>query len=340
MTPADRGEAIAGFIAAATGATSVAIEGARPLSGGAIQENWALDAVIEGGRLAGRQALVLRCDSAAGVPESIPRLAEFTILQAAHRAGIAVAEPLLACEDPAVLGRPFFLMRRLAGSADPRRLVRDAALEPQRPALARRLGAELARIHALDAAAALAAPPPAAPVATALAAIERRLTGVPPRPALEWGLRWLVLNAPAECPARLLHGDFRTGNLLVEDGRLVAVLDWEFAGWGDPAADLGWFSARCWRFGADGREAGGLADLETFLGGYVGVAGAAVDRGRVRWWQAFAALRWAVIAREQAGRHLSGRQPSLELALTGRIVPELELDLLMAAPALVREVRP
>jgi hypothetical protein len=39
-------------------------------------------------------------------------------------------------------------------------------------------------------------------------------------------------------------------------------------------------------------------------------------------------VRWAVIALQQAQRHLSGEQPSLELALTGRMVPEMEFDLL------------
>ncbi|MNF12669.1 hypothetical protein D3C80_2142390 [compost metagenome] len=39
-------------------------------------------------------------------------------------------------------------------------------------------------------------------------------------------------------------------------------------------------------------------------------------------------LRWAVIALQQAERHLSGQQRSLELALTGRLVPELEYEIL------------
>ncbi|MNF12535.1 hypothetical protein D3C80_2140590 [compost metagenome] len=41
-----------------------------------------------------------------------------------------------------------------------------------------------------------------------------------------------------------------------------------------------------------------------------------------------ATLRWAVIALQQTQRHLSGEEPSLELALTGRLLPELELEIL------------
>jgi hypothetical protein len=43
---------------------------------------------------------------------------------------------------------------------------------------------------------------------------------------------------------------------------------------------------------------------------------------------AMATMRWATIALEQAERHLTGNETSLELALTAHLVPELELDLL------------
>jgi hypothetical protein len=48
----------------------------------------------------------------------------------------------------------------------------------------------------------------------------------------------------------------------------------------------------------------------------------------VHWWELAATVRWAVIAAAQAERHLSGREDNLELALTGHIVPELEMDVL------------
>jgi hypothetical protein len=46
-------------------------------------------------------------------------------------------------------------------------------------------------------------------------------------------------------------------------------------------------------------------------------------------------IRWAVIALQQAHRHISGGEASLELALTGRLLPELELatiDLIAPGP--------
>jgi hypothetical protein len=53
-----------------------------------------------------------------------------------------------------------------------------------------------------------------------------------------------------------------------------------------------------------------------------------VDRDRVLYFEVMATVRWAVLALQQGQRHLSGEQRSLELALTARLVPELELDAL------------
>jgi aminoglycoside phosphotransferase (APT) family kinase protein len=133
---------------------------------------------------------------------------------------------------------------------------------------------------------------------------------------------------PRTSGVALIHGDYRTGNYLVDEGRLTAVLDWEFARWGDPRQDLGWFTARCWRFNGRELEGGGIAPLQPFLQGYASVAGHAIERTELDYWQAIAHLRWAVIALQQAARHAAGGQRSLELALTGRIVHELEYELL------------
>ena len=148
-----------------------------------------------------------------------------------------------------------------------------------------------------------------------------------PRPVLEWGLRHLERSAPPPGDAVLNHNDFRTGNYMVEGNRIAAVLDWEFAAWGDPHADLGWLCAPCWRFGAMARDAGGVGSRDAFYGAYTAASGRAVDHARVLWWELAATVRWAVVAADQAGRHLAG-DTSLELALTGHIVPELEMDVL------------
>jgi aminoglycoside phosphotransferase (APT) family kinase protein len=116
---------------------------------------------------------------------------------------------------------------------------------------------------------------------------------------------------------------------MVTEAGLSAILDWEFADWGDPHADIGWLCAKCWRFGGPG-EVGGIGARPTFYAAYERGSGRAVDDAAVGWWEIAATVRWAVIAIAQAERHVSGQEPSLALALTGHIVPELELDVMRA----------
>ncbi|HEX4944635.1 MAG TPA: phosphotransferase family protein [Usitatibacteraceae bacterium] len=322
------------FLAGACRATRVAIERWERLSGGAIQENVALDVVIEGGPHAGRHAWVLRTDSPSTVAVSHSRPREFEILRAAHGAGVRVPEPLFDCHDGN--GPDFFIMRRMPGIAAGHRLSKDDALVPDRAALARDLGENLARLHRVKppvASLAFLGEVPADHARATIAGYRHdldQLTAVRGEawPALEWGLAWCARHAPAPLAPCLLHRDYRTGNYLVHEGRLTAVLDWEFAGWGDPREDLGWMLARCWRFARPDRDAGGVGSADDFLAGYADAGGRATAKEETRYWQAMAHLRWAVIALQQAERHRSGSQRSLELALTAHIVPELENEIL------------
>ena len=107
------------------------------------------------------------------------------------------------------------------------------------------------------------------------------------------------------------------------------MLDWELVHIGEAYEDLAWFCIRAWRFGApEHLGAGGLGSVESFLSAYEAAAGTTVDREAFRWWLILATLRWGVICRYQAERHLSGQTPSVELAAIGRRVCETEWDLL------------
>ncbi|MFM2036304.1 MAG: hypothetical protein RL459_1569, partial [Pseudomonadota bacterium] len=142
-------QALSRFLAQAACARSVQIQEARILSGGAIQENWLIDARIEGGPHHGLLQAVLRCDSPSGVSVSHGRAQEFALLRVAFEAGVTVPEPLWLCLDRDVMGRPFFIMRRIAGTAAAHAMVKDLALGGNRQQLTERLGRELARIHSI-----------------------------------------------------------------------------------------------------------------------------------------------------------------------------------------------
>lgn len=331
--PAVRGR-LAGFIATASGEPIASIE-AVPLTGGAIQENW-LVTVDLGGR---RQELVLRTDAPSRVAVSHGRSEEFAILRVAHRAGVTVPEPLWLCRDPTVLGQVFYLMRRAHGVAAGYRVVKDKRLGGDRAKLAKRLGSELARIHTirpgtpgLEFLAMPTGSPALDQVALLRADLDRRSAGYP---ALEWGLRWAERNAPPLGDIVLVHQDFRSGNYMVDETGLTAILDWEFGAWGDPVADIGWFCAKCWRYGEDALEAGGIALRADFYRGYAAAGGRPVNPTAVHYWEVMAHLRWGIIALQQADRHILGRERSLELALTGRVLAEVELgaiDLIAPGP--------
>lgn len=323
-------EALCAWLRVAWQADCVEVVDHGRLVGGAIQDNRRIEVRVVGGRMAGAHDLVLRLDAPSVLAMSHDRTEEYRLLQAAHAAGVTVAEPVALCTDEGPLGGAFFLMRWVGGTAEARALTAAAPL----PDLVRDCGRELAHIHRIRPGAAgldFLADAPADPARGAVAFLRGLLDMLPDRhPALEWGLAWLDRHAPAPASVTLCHRDFRTGNIMAEDGRLSAVLDWEFAAWSDPAEDIGWFCAGCWRFRRPDLEAGGLGSLKDLLAAYVAAGGTAPERTRICWWQKMALARWAVIALHQAERHRSGKERSIELALTGHLVSKLELDLLMA----------
>src|SRR6516162_1770622 len=328
-----RRAALSRFLATASAARTVEITGLSPLRGGALQENWGLDACFCGGALDGKQRLVLRTSAATGVAASLTRHQEFAVHKAVFAAGVQVPEPLFASEDAAVWGKPFFIMRRVDGIAAPDRITGDPTLDPALPAIAERLGRELACIHTIQ-------PPrpdlafltpyadtgPIQQIARFRAYLDCHPT---PRPVLEWGMRWLETHIPPPAAPVLCHHDFRTGNYMLKGTTLTAILDWEFAGWGDPHEDIGWFCCKSWRSARLDREAGGIADRAQFYRGYELGSGRVIDPRRVHFWEVLASVRWAVIALQQTDRHLSGGERDLDLALTGRRATECELELLM-----------
>src|SRR5438874_5054999 len=187
--------ALSRFLPGASGAEKVEVAACELLAGGAIQENWGLDVFFSDGRLAGPQRVVLRTNAASGIPSSLARLDEFAVLQAAFAAGVTVPEPLFACADPGVIGKPFFVMRRVAGTAQGRRITSDPALEPALPRIAARLGKELAGIQTIRPPCpdlAFLPPPeesvPARQIVDFRAYLDRHPN---PRPVLEWAIRWL-----------------------------------------------------------------------------------------------------------------------------------------------------
>jgi aminoglycoside phosphotransferase (APT) family kinase protein len=295
----------------------VTIENLRTLTGGASRTTWAFDAIGEDAR----QALILRT----GPPDDVHAGMELeaAVQQRAAAAGAPVPHILTADNSPAALGSPYLICNAIDGETIVRRIHRTLHDEA-RERLLRQCAKALAAIHRAD--------PDGIGLTEAdqLGEWRNRLDEMGDTTAtFEWAFRSLAANRPPPTARRLVHGDFRMGNLIVDDSALAAVLDWELVHIGEVYEDLAWFCIRAWRFGApEALGAGGLGSVESFLAAYEEAAGAAVDRDTFRWWLTVATLRWGVICRFQAERHLSGQTPSVELAAIGRRVSETEWDVL------------
>ena len=307
----------------------VTIENLSRESGGASRQTWSFDALADGAR----QGLILRRDpplqdkSGGERSSSLDRATEFRVLLAAHRAGVRAPEPLFELSADDGLGEAY-VMRRIAGTAIARKLLRDAPYKEARRRIAGQLGEILVRIHATD----TATLPPLAvrQAADQIAMLHRSLDGLAsPQPVFELALSWLDRRKPAPVARPVLvHGDYRTGNYLADATGVTAILDWEGAHLGDPVEDLGWLCVKSWRFGAVDKPAGGFGSREELWLAYERAGGPKVDPARAHWWEVLGTARWGITCHTQAWRHLSGAVKSMELASIGRRAVETEVDLL------------
>jgi aminoglycoside phosphotransferase (APT) family kinase protein len=293
----------------------------RRLSGGASRITSSFELGAGDGTV---RPLILQQDRGDGVGGGTRVPVEAALLRAAGAAGVPVPD-VVAAGEAAGLDPGWLVVERLAGETIPRRILRDPEWRGARRALTAQCGRALAAIHAIDPDT-IEGLPPRDPFCDPLPFLD----GVDEvRPALELGVRWLEAHRPPSGRRVTVHGDFRSGNLLVDPEGLRGVLDWELAHAGDPVEDIGWLCARAWRFGGPGRV-GGFGDLPGLLEAYAAAGGEPVDPDRVTWWQNYATVKWAVICTLQAWAHLSGTTRSVELAAIGRRVCESEWDLFVA----------
>jgi hypothetical protein len=148
------------------------------------------------------------------------------------------------------------------------------------------------------------------------------------RPIVALGLAWLRANLPPPVAPRLVHGDFRIGNLMTEHGRLTGVLDWEIAHTGDTCEDLAYGCMAVWRFGS-AKPAFGLGELDQLFDAYHANGGQPVDPARFRFWLVYRTVWWALgcLGMGQTWRSYADR--SLERVVVARRASEQELDLLL-----------
>lgn len=319
MTEPALEQQLAAVVGASFGANKVEIQSLVRMSGGASRQTWSFDAVVGGTT----HELILRRAGATKADGPL-MLMEAAAMTEAARVGVPEPDVIAAQGDDSVLGAPFVIMQRVAGETIARKILRDEEYAEARPKLAGQCGTILARLHTMDTS--------ALPDATHLDALgffrDVFVASKVVSPTLELAFRWLEANQPESGRRTVVHGDFRHGNLIVGPEGIRAVLDWELVHLGDPMEDLGWLCTRAWRFGGK-PPVGGFGEYTDLFTAYEAEAGIAIDPEEVAWWELFGTVKWGVICIMQAGRHLGGSEPSVELAAIGRRLYEQEYDIVM-----------
>jgi aminoglycoside phosphotransferase (APT) family kinase protein len=298
----------------------------RRLTGGASLQTWSFD-LRHGATV---MPLILRRLPPGQAPlmNSVPLATEAAIITEAAEHGVPVANIRLVLDPADGLGEGF-VADRVGGLALPTKILREERFADLRQRLASRFGEILARIHRIP-----AARVPELSVLTAtgqLESMERSYLSRPMRsPVFELAFKWLRkrLDRIEGKPLCVIHGDFRLGNIMVDERDVTAVLDWELVHIGDPAEDLGWITVNSWRFGNIGSVVAGVGTLEQLLEGYRSQGGAEIEPERVLFWRALGSLRWGVGCGEMSHAFEQGRDRSIERGMIGRRVSETELDLL------------
>jgi aminoglycoside phosphotransferase (APT) family kinase protein len=251
---------------------------------------------------------------------------EWRVLQAVAPTAVPAPGPLALCEDPAVTGASFYVMEWVDGLV-PANAETAAALAPQaRARLTLDLVDVLAELHAL------------VPAEVGLADwarpgdyLQRQLSrwhrqvhqSGTAHLALADRVHAALLSCPPGDEDRVVHGDYRAGNVLAgPDGAVRAVLDWELATLGHPLADLGWLVAS-WR-SADGdrptvtespSDLPGFGSSRDLVERYAQRSGR--DVSALPLYEAFARWRSACINAGVRARYLAGAVPDDGFDVTG-----------------------
>jgi aminoglycoside phosphotransferase (APT) family kinase protein len=241
---------------------------------------------------------------------------EYRVMAALQDTGVPVPRTYALCDDPDVIGAPFYVMQKVEGTA-----YRWASqLEPLGPERARRISCDLidtlAALHAVDPAEVGLNDfgRPAGFLARQVSRWKKQLDASYCRdlPAAAELHAMLAASVPEQSPDGIVHGDYRLDNVLVDDSdRLAAVIDWEMATLGDPLTDLGLFLiyhrfAKIMRGAiADASMAPGFLDEEEVLQRYAAASNR--DLANVGFYLGLAAFKLAVITEGIYYRHLHGQ---------------------------------
>ena len=257
---------------------------------------------------------------------------EYRVMSALAPTDVPVPETYVLCEDPEVLGAPFYVMQNVVGHVYRTSATAAALGLPRLTAMAGELAEVLARLHAVD-------PKsiglgdfgrPEGYLERQLARWSKQLAASRSRelPGIDELRDRLAAGLPNAPRSAIVHGDYRLDNVIFgEDDRIAAVVDWEMATLGDPLTDIGalllyWemLVSGQGMFGAlpPGAEFPGSA---VFIERYAAAGGAELDH--LSWYLAFATFKLAVISEGIHYRFRAGQTVGAGFERVGEAVPVL-----------------
>jgi aminoglycoside phosphotransferase (APT) family kinase protein len=263
---------------------------------------------------------------------------EFKVISALHAQGFPVAEPVIYCADESVAGTAFYVMGFVDGRVfwNPEMPASNPA---ERAAVYDAMNATIARLHSLD------------PAQIGLSDFGRgenyvarqvdrwskqyRASETHKIDEMERLIEWLPAHLPPTGPVRLVHGDYRLDNMIIDAAqpKVLAVLDWELSTLGDPLAD---FSYHLMQWHMPQEDAGGgtgsllgfdlaalgIPSLSAYVDAYVARTG--LDpRPHLNVYLAYNFFRLAAILQGIAGRVRNGTATSEHAVLRGQMVRPL-----------------
>ena len=293
-------------------------------------ETWLFDAHWRADGTAQSQGLCLRRDPGNALLRHMSDLAtQFRVLQCLDPTPVPSPKPYWFEDDPAILDASFLVMEKVPGvcpnpwGRDGRRFYEEAHA---RGVLPRSFTDALAALHTLDWRAAgldfLGVPEAGTAFARRELATWRELvatTQCAPEPILTDLICWLEANAPTTERLVLVHGAYRTGNVLVHDDRVSAILDWELQVIGDPMYDVAYVLSDLNREGTE--LLSNVVDRDDFRRWYEAATGIEIDLDACRYYQLLYAMRSVAFWMSASDLYATGRSNDLRLARTHWSIP-------------------
>jgi aminoglycoside phosphotransferase (APT) family kinase protein len=263
---------------------------------------------------------------------------EYRVLSALHAVYEPAPRPFAYCEDPSVIGAPFYLMERKRGIVIRTELPPQLdGGEPSLRAISLAVIDNLARLHGIDwqSIGLSSFGKPDGYVLRQIDGWSRRWLDAQTEELPEMAVlaSWLDQHQPPVSGAALIHNDYKLDNLMLDErdpSRVAAVLDWEMATVGDPLMDLG-TTLSYWAEAGDPPEFRAVRMSPTTNPGFLTrrelvdryAATSGRDPGDVLFYYVFGLFKLAVILQQIYRRYVMGLTQDHRFARLGGVVPEL-----------------